>query len=419
MRASRLDSKNPTKKNSVFLWAEEMDHAVASLSLMKEHDINFTKKVRVIDANYDRTDYEFSRKLSDERTKDLKKYIEVKCFTHFDFFLKKVNEWKDFYEQFERMPKRSKEFEKDNELARWQTNMRIRKKKNNLTMKQISILSSIDEWQWEVDKFIVQYTEWVEFYKKYQRRPKIRFESEKKLAYWEISMRAAKVGKGSYKMTKEREEILSKTEGWDWLVDDKFIIKYNEWVKFIEENNRYPSCNSENDIELKIERWFRRVFQKYKNNNLSEEYVKIIESDDRFKLQKRTFEDHYKSWNEFCEKNKKQPSSYSEDIEERRIAAWETGTRAMLNGKAKMTISEEQKNIIVQNKWWRQSTDRFWINLKKWEDFVKQNGREPKASGREKSLNGWAYLLKKNIAEGKEYPKEKLDALNASPYWKW
>ena len=52
-RSGTLDPKNPNKRNHIFLWAEGWEKCVGALSLLREADPEFYRKVRHVSAGYD------------------------------------------------------------------------------------------------------------------------------------------------------------------------------------------------------------------------------------------------------------------------------------------------------------------------------------------------------------------------------
>lgn len=52
-RGGRLDSENPSKKNNLFMWCEDWAKAIDALNLLKESDIDFHKKIKIINSKYD------------------------------------------------------------------------------------------------------------------------------------------------------------------------------------------------------------------------------------------------------------------------------------------------------------------------------------------------------------------------------
>ena len=326
---------------------------------MKEYDINFTKKVRVIDANYDRTDYEFSRKLSDERTKDLKKYIAVKCFSLWERFVERCNDWQEMYDILGRLPERSKNaFEKEKEIAYWQTDMRMRKNKNNLTSKQISFLNSLRGWQFEIDKFENRCNEWSDFYEKNKRIPvrSATDKAEKSLAVWAQAFRRAKEGKeDKVDLTLERISRLDSLQGWAWSLPDSFMQGYEKWSYFYDKLSKNPSIESDDTEERKAGHFVDRMRQAYKGKGrITQEQISFLEIDTRWTWSANPFMKNYIAWNNMCEKLSRNLNTVSKDKEEKKLASWESIMRGKINGTERYcNLTDDQKQLLLTNKWWR------------------------------------------------------------------
>jgi len=105
--------------------------------------------------------------------------------------------------------------------AQWQSDMRKIKKgqsARNLTNEQIATLDATPGWLWEEpDVFVTQLANWIEQFKKNNRKPSTGGdEQEKRAAKWQCRARSAKNGKGDYTLTSAQIDILDKTPGWTW-----------------------------------------------------------------------------------------------------------------------------------------------------------------------------------------------------------
>lgn len=80
-RANRKDTLNPNKKASCFIWSDDLNSCVSALSLLKENDIEFIRKINYINANYDKNDKIETIKLLKENDTKLIDYINVKCLS--------------------------------------------------------------------------------------------------------------------------------------------------------------------------------------------------------------------------------------------------------------------------------------------------------------------------------------------------
>ena len=84
LRANRKDPSNNNKKANIFIWCEDTDISLDVFQMLKNNDVDFNKKIRIIDNNYD-SYYRENNKLSIINKynidNDLIKNIEVKCLT--------------------------------------------------------------------------------------------------------------------------------------------------------------------------------------------------------------------------------------------------------------------------------------------------------------------------------------------------
>ena len=94
MRGARLDYKNPLKINNLFIWTEDYIDCLHCLTLLKENDIDFVKKVKISEGNYERQYTKQSIKDIDFNIKILENII-VNCNTWEE---KALLKWKDYCE---------------------------------------------------------------------------------------------------------------------------------------------------------------------------------------------------------------------------------------------------------------------------------------------------------------------------------
>ncbi len=80
-RANRLVESHPNKVANCFLWADDHQKIVGSLSLLKENDIEFHKKIKVMNANYEKSGDTEMIDLVGKHNASLTKFIRVKCMS--------------------------------------------------------------------------------------------------------------------------------------------------------------------------------------------------------------------------------------------------------------------------------------------------------------------------------------------------
>ena len=94
LRANRKDPSNPNKKASIFIWCEDTDLSLDVFQMLKNNDVEFNKKIKVIDNNYD-TYYKDNIGVSNINKynidNELIQNINIKCLTHEELWELKKN----------------------------------------------------------------------------------------------------------------------------------------------------------------------------------------------------------------------------------------------------------------------------------------------------------------------------------------
>jgi superfamily II DNA or RNA helicase len=104
-RGGRLDKSNPSKINNLFIWAPDYSNALAMLSLLKDNDIEFNKKINILDGSYDKSKEPTRISNISSQLESLKKGIfEVKCLTREDKQLVVVKKYIAFVKKYKRQP---------------------------------------------------------------------------------------------------------------------------------------------------------------------------------------------------------------------------------------------------------------------------------------------------------------------------
>ena len=103
-RGGRLDPRNPTKKNHLFLWADDWSLALNALSLMREEDTQFNKKIRMMSADYDTSQKAGVRNTVKIQTEEMEKYVSVNCVTADEVWNKKCDGLEEYVRTEKKLP---------------------------------------------------------------------------------------------------------------------------------------------------------------------------------------------------------------------------------------------------------------------------------------------------------------------------
>ncbi len=103
-RANRLIENRPLKIANCFLWTEDTNKIINSLQLLKENDIEFNKKIKMINMNYDKNGKNELKIEENEKNIKLNQFINVKCLTVEELWEYKKNLLFEFVEKNGRVP---------------------------------------------------------------------------------------------------------------------------------------------------------------------------------------------------------------------------------------------------------------------------------------------------------------------------
>ena len=221
-RGGRLDPTNPSKRNNLFIWTEEWSRAVNSLTLMRQEDPLFHKKLRTLSVNYDRLGEPAVQRESRVRAEELQAYAEVRCLTLGELFMKRVDEFCAMREKLGREPIQCSSDPEERFYGQWLNYQRYLKNKNKLQADRIAILEATPGWSWGKPykpRKKVTYGEVAEGYRamreKLGREPSQGSSDpeEKLYAQWRDNQRRIK---NKNKLQADRIAILEATPGWSW-----------------------------------------------------------------------------------------------------------------------------------------------------------------------------------------------------------
>ena len=101
-RANRLDKDNVNKVSSCFLWCDDLNKSVNSLQLLKENDIDFIKKISIINSDYEVQDKNDEK--IEEKNKKLVEFINIKCLSPDEMWEMKYNLLVEYVNKHNKMP---------------------------------------------------------------------------------------------------------------------------------------------------------------------------------------------------------------------------------------------------------------------------------------------------------------------------
>jgi superfamily II DNA or RNA helicase len=101
-RANRLDKNNKNKVASCFLWCDDLNKSISALQLLKENDIDFIKKIHIINCNYDKQNEE--KEVIKEKNKKLVEFINIKCMSLNEIWQMKYDLLIEYVKKYNKIP---------------------------------------------------------------------------------------------------------------------------------------------------------------------------------------------------------------------------------------------------------------------------------------------------------------------------
>jgi len=261
-RGGRLNPEQPFKKNHLFIWAADMAPAINTLTWLREADVNFHKKIRLMNGNYDGTERAEIKEEEGKQTIAMTQNLSVTCMTIKERWELRRRLWIAQYEKQGRTPSlTATSTPEEKRSVQWQSDMRKMMKGHKaltLTPDRIAILNATKGWLWEEpDAFETQYNLWVRMHTKLGRKllANSKDADEKKAAIWQNSMN--QVRKGHVKLriiSDEQVTLLSNTPGWKW-GSTKFDDQLNKWIGQYRRLGRRPKNNRHDALEKSAAYW--------------------------------------------------------------------------------------------------------------------------------------------------------------------
>jgi len=275
-RGGRLDPMNPSKRNNLFIWTEEWSRAVNSLTLMRQEDALFHKKLRTLSACYDRLGEPAVQRESRVRAEELQAYAEVRCLTLEEMFMKRVDELCAMRERLGRDPAKSSSDPEEKRQAYWLCRQRMDKKKNMLSADCVAILQAIPWWSWAPYDYGDSVAKFCAMRERLGRDP-VRTSSdseERRQAQWLSTQRMLKK-RGD--LPADRVAILQAIPWWSWVGRD-YSNAVAEFSAMRERLGRDPRQISSDAEERRQGKWLNKQRDAKKNLALPADRVAMLQA---------------------------------------------------------------------------------------------------------------------------------------------
>ena len=193
-------------------------------------------------------------------------------------------------------------------IGRWVRDQRTKYRKGTLHVEKIELLESLPRWKWKIDnddKWDNHFDSLVKYVDKFNEIPtrECIFDNFK---IGNFVARNRQMYEKEF-ILYERKKLLESLPGWQWKVlEENFTENYEKLKKL----GRLP-----NTKETKLHDWVRHRKQEYKNNELSDERIEMLEELEFWEWYtdfEEIWLDYYKLLEEYVKNNHKIPIRYVE-----------------------------------------------------------------------------------------------------------
>jgi len=406
-RCMRINKSNSFKVGNIFIWCDEYDKILETLSGIKEYNIMFKDKIKVNNIGFF---VEGVDKGCDADNKLVEKYIigvkEFRCIS----WEEKLEEVKKYIDENDRLPLETKKNYEEKKLRIWLSHQQQNYKKKDHIMKNPEIY---DKWTEFIDSekynkyFLSNEQEWSNklehlknFIISHKNKPmqKSTDEIEKKISSWLRNQRE------NYILKQECMKNKNIYNKWTEFINDENYSKYlltneEKWKQMFEKVKTYiDETNNISSGDIQLTQWInsqKRNFITKKNGMGNDEIYSIwkqfITNDKYKKLFINNIDKQLIQWEEklynlkkYIDENNERPSNSSKDIKIKQLAEWINGNQK--NYKTKINnmrnekiynlwnefINDEKYNIFFK------SNEEIWIDkLNRVKNYINLNNKRP------------------------------------------
>jgi superfamily II DNA or RNA helicase len=343
-RATRIDKNNPYKMANVYIWCEEYEEILETLSCIKEYDIMFKDKVKinVVDF-YNNSDINGLELIKKDKITINEYIIGIKEF--------KVISWseklaiiEEYIEQHDKLPSSKHKDTNIKSLGIWISHQKKNYKKREYIMNNEEIRI---EWKTFIDKyphlFLSNEENWFEnknkveeYIQQHDKLPSchIKDTNIKSLGCW-ISDQKKNYKKRGYIMNNkeiriEWESLIEKYPHLFLSNEEIWFENKNKVEEYIQQHNELPSENSKDTNIKSLGCWISDQKQNYKkreyimkNEDIRKEWESLIEKYPHLFLSNEEiwFENKNKV-EEYIQQHDKLPSKHSKDMNIKSLGCW-------------------------------------------------------------------------------------------------
>ena len=357
-RGGRLDPMNPSKRNHMFVWCTEWSRVLNALTIMRQEDPMFYKKLRTMSANYDRLGDPAVQRESRVRAEELQAYAEVRCVTLSELWERGRRVWSELREQLGCNPSKYSKEEAERRAGIWCNTQRNAHTKGDLPEERVLALNNTAGWSWAVRAVRADWEKrreiWQDIAQKLGCDPSrtAKEEAERRAAQWCSRQRDAHT-KGD--LPEERVMALNNTVGWSWAVHADWEKRREIWQDIAQKLGRNPSQTAKEEAERRSSQWCNYQRTLYNKGELPEERVRALNNTPGWSWAGTDWEERREIWQDIAQKLGRDPSRTAKEEAERLAAKWCSNQRTLYN---KGELPEERVRALNNTPGWSWGTRR-------------------------------------------------------------
>jgi hypothetical protein len=387
-RCIRIDKYNKFKIGNIFIWCDEYDLILETLSGIKEYDIYFKDKIKINKINF----YGYNdNNIYITDTKTINNYlIEVKEYKQISWN-DKLKLTSEYIDKYHTLPsKYDKNNKKNRNLGEWIIIQKFYYKNNKFIMKNNNIKKLYEEFVKKYKEYMMDNNEiWLNNLKKCEEY----INTNKKMPSTKSNINEIKF-LGCWINTQKKNykhNINIMRNSSIKIIYEKFIDDYNEyldnyklWVsklnlvyEYINKNNKCPSTIDKNNDIKKLGLWLAHQKQYLKYGKKKELYELMITNNKHLITNNNTWITNLKLLESYVSKNNKFPSTIDKNNDIKTLGLWLSHQRQNY----KLNIMNSNNKIIYEKfieDYKQYCKNNIWkSNLKLVEDYINKYNKIP------------------------------------------
>ena len=418
-RATRTDKNNPYKIANVYIWCEEYEDILETLSSIKEYDIMFKDKVKINALNFYHSKEDKEIELVENDKVLLSNCIVgVKEFRVYSWE-EKLKMVEDYIKENGKLPSTCDKHVYHRKLRNWISHQSKYYEKHIHMFRNIQY---IHKWKTFIDKYAYLFTtneetwyDMLECVKKHicdnNKLPSILDEDPyvKTLNMWIYTQ------KHKYKNQLQimKNEEIRRT--WETFIQDNYIMFmsreeiWNENLdllkQYIEKHHKEPSTIDEDENIQKIGRWlstqkknYKLQIENMKDNEIRKVWEDFLQLFSIIKTREDIWVNNLENLKLYIQENKKLPSNYDNNHNIKKLAQWiGTQNQNFKNNKGFMKIhhlKEKWITFIEHNKNVFMSHEEIWKNhIETVENYIAKHNKLPLSTDKNREIQKLAMWL--------------------------